>query len=351
VNYLLPGAKSGKRFGKKYNIVANVAEETEKKLKTKCDHKMKTAIVWFKNDLRVQDNASLHKAIKENDRVIAAYFFDPRLFAIDKFGFNKTARYRAKFLLETVSELNKNLATFNISLLIFQQQPETVFPRLISNYNITSVYLQKEWTAAEVAIINKVKESVSQYTIQFIETYDQFLFHPQDLPFDGNAIPQVFTVFRKKCEKYCEVRQTVTVTKLSANNKIDNQTTLPSIESLGFENFVVDNRTAFPYKGGETQSLKRLQHYFWDSQKLSYYKKTRNGLLGKDYSSKFSAWLANGSISAKIIYHQIKNYEREIQKNESTYWLIFELIWRDYFKYISLKHGNNIFKLGGIFRL
>ena len=60
---------------------------------------------------------------------------------------------------------------------------------------------------------------------------------------------------------------------------------------------------------------------------------------GTDYSSKFSPWLANGSLSPKTIYWEIKRYENEIQKNQSTYWLIFELIWRDYFKFISLKHG------------
>ena len=71
-------------------------------------------------------------------------------------------------------------------------------------------------------------------------------------------------------------------------------------------------------------------------------------MLGSNYSSKFSPWLANGSLSAKTIYWSIKKYEKEVHKNESTYWLIFELIWRDYFKYISLKHGTKIFKLGGI---
>src|SRR5690606_37393428 len=73
-----------------------------------------------------------------------------------------------------------------------------------------------------------------------------------------------------------------------------------------------------------------------------------NGLIGVDYSSKFSAWLANGSLSAKTIYWELKRFEQEYFRNESTYWLIFELIWRDYFKYISLKHQNNIFKIGGI---
>ena len=45
---------------------------------------------------------------------------------------------------------------------------------------------------------------------------------------------------------------------------------------------------------------------------------------------------------------QIKNYEKDIMKNQSTYWMIFELIWRDFFKFISLKYGNRIFKIGGI---
>ena len=49
-----------------------------------------------------------------------------------------------------------------------------------------------------------------------------------------------------------------------------------------------------------------------------------------------------------MIYWKVKEFEKEVKKNQSTYWLIFELIWRDYFKYISLKHGNKIFQLEGI---
>ena len=81
---------------------------------------------------------------------------------------------------------------------------------------------------------------------------------------------------------------------------------------------------------------------------MKFYKKTRNGLLGKDYSSKFSPWLANGCISPRTIYWEVKKFEKDIKKNQDTYWLIFELIWRDYFKYVSLKHGNAMFKIEGI---
>ena len=41
---------------------------------------------------------------------------------------------------------------------------------------------------------------------------------------------------------------------------------------------------------------------------------TRNGLVGKDYSSKFSAWLSNGSLSAREIYWQVKDYENKVKK-------------------------------------
>ena len=58
--------------------------------------------------------------------------------------------------------------------------------------------------------------------------------------------------------------------------------------------------------------------------------------------------MANGSLSAKTIYYKIKEYEQEFGSNQSTYWVIFELIWRDYFKYISLKYDAKIFKIGGI---
>ena len=132
------------------------------------------------------------------------------------------------------------------------------------------------------------------------------------------------------------------------SNLLKNTSKIPNLKDLGLEDFKQDPRTAFPFRGGEDEAWKRIEHYFWETKNLSEYKQTRNGLLGKDYSSKLSAWLANGSISAVSIFHQVKKFEQEITKNEDTYWLIFELIWRDFFKYISLKHGNSIFFLNGI---
>lgn len=309
---------------------------------------MDTALVWFRNDLRVKDNISLANAINSSKRVIGVYCFDPRHFELSNFGFKKTEKFRAQFLIETIQNLQKNLQQLNITLLVQNEKPENIIKQLVSEYSVSEIHSQKEWTQEENEVTKALEESLT--TTKHYTYYDQFLFHPQDIPFTTYGdIPQVFTQFRKKCEKESHVRSLQeTVEALSPENLLNEKSTIPSLQELGLESFKKDHRTTFPWQGGEDAAWSRLTDYFWTTQKLAYYKKTRNGLVGEDYSSKFSAWLANGSISARQIYWEVKKFEKEIKKNQDTYWLIFELIWRDYFKYVSLKHGNDLFKIGGI---
>ncbi len=308
----------------------------------------RTGLVWFRNDLRTLDNTSLWKAVSENNKVIAVFCFDPRLFNQNQYGFRKTEKYRAKFLIESVVELQENLSKLNISLLIYHAEPESIFKSIIKNNNVHKVYLQNEWTRDEVSVLNALKNIVHNEGVEWVESYDQFLFHPDDIPFDIKQLPRVFTVFRKQLEKLAVIRKEVFVSPLPLKNKIENNTSVPSLFDLGLQEFDIDSRTAFPFKGGENQGMKRIKEYFWKTRNLSRYKKTRNGLVGEMYSSKLSPWLANGSISARTIYYNIRKYEQEIEKNQSTYWLVFELIWRDFFKYVSLKHGKDLFRKEGI---
>lgn len=304
-------------------------------------------LVWFRNDLRTQDNQSLFQACEKPGKTIGVYCIDPRQFEMTKYGFKKTEKFRAKFLLETIRELKNNLENLNIALFVFFEKPEIAIPKLVEDHQIISVFLQKEWTSEEMEVNQKVINTLPN--CQFIETYDQFLFHPDAITYQNfNLIPAVFTEFRKKCEKESKIQKCVLIERKSAENLVSTSPILPTLEDLGFESFKTNKNTVFPFRGGENQALKRMGNYFFETENLSQYKKTRNGLIGESYSSKFSPWLANGSISARTIYWEIQNYEKEICKNEDTYWLVFELIWRDYFKYISLKHGNNIFKLDGI---
>ncbi|WP_439129705.1 DASH family cryptochrome [Polaribacter sp.] len=306
-----------------------------------------TGLVWFRNNLRVNDNISLKKSIENNNKTFAVYFFDPKLFQEDAYGFKKTAKFRAKFLIETIADLQRNLANLNITLLTYFDSPENKLQKLCKEYAVTDIYTQKEWTKEETETNKKIRKKLPS-DISFVEDYDQFLYHPNTVSKDFSKIPNVFTAFRKKLEKTVAVQEENNISKLSSDNLLEIKTEIPTLENLGFSDFKIPNKTAFPFLGGESEALKRLDNYFFETKKVAFYKKTRNGLVGTDYSTKFSAWLANGSISAKTIYWKIKEFENEFGANQSTYWVIFELIWRDYFKYISLKYNNKIFKIGGI---
>ena len=306
-----------------------------------------TGLIWFTNNLRVRDNNSIELACEKHEQVIAIYVFDKHIFEKNLFGFKKIERYRANFLLETVRDLKEQLAQKNITLLTYFDFPEVVIPKICETHLVKEIFTQKEWTLEEVGTFKKVASKLTD-ECTITDSYDQFLYHPEDINMDLKSIPAVFTNFRKKVEKYASIRSESNSVHKEVSNRIVNNTILPDLQELGYSEVKTDLRSAFPFHGGESEALKRMDYYFFESKKLSVYKQTRNGLIGTDYSSKLSPWLANGSISAKTIYWKIKEYETENGANDSTYWLIFELIWRDYFKFISLKHGNALFKIDGI---
>ncbi|MBF4983858.1 DASH family cryptochrome, partial [Nonlabens mediterrranea] len=263
----------------------------------------------------------------------------------------KTGKFRAQFIIEAVEDLRKQLDKHGIPLLVYHDSPVNVFPDIIKEYDITNIYLQKEWTRDEVEQENLLGTALKLLEVKpkGHRTYDQFLYHPDDVPYSNfQEIPTVFTQFRKKCEKESNVRTLVDIKDYQQELPSVVSTTIPQLEDLGLESFEKDHRSAFPWKGGATAAWERLNHYFWDTGKLQYYKKTRNGLVGIDYSSKLSTWLSIGCISAREIYWEVQQFEKKVKKNQDTYWLVFELIWRDFFKYVSLKNGSHIFKIGGI---
>ncbi len=173
------------------------------------------------------------------------------------------------------------------------------------------------------------------------------LYHPDDVPFELLQVPDAYRDFRKGCEKQAQVRDELPIPALPALPDDLTPGELRSLEAPGLETPQVDDRAAIHFSGGETEALHRVATYFLERDQLRNYKFTRNHLLGEDYSSKFSAWLANGCLSPRRVYWEVKRYEAERKKNVSTYWLIFELIWRDYFRFQAAKQGNRIFLASG----
>jgi len=107
----------------------------------------------------------------------------------------------------------------------------------------------------------------------------------------------------------------------------------------------IDQRCFNKFAGGEAEGLARLEQFVHSG--LATYKQTRDGFLGEDYSSKLSPWMACGCVSPRTIYWRVARYEDEHGETLDTYWLTFELKWRDFFRFFGVKHGKKIFLRGG----
>ena len=292
-------------------------------------------LLWFRNDLRIHDHEALAKAAQKTPYVIPIYIFDPRIFKEHELGFQKTGKLRHQFIIDSVDNLRENLQKIGSNLIIKTGFPEDILPTLAQEIGADELYTSEEITQEEVDVDSLVEARLKANGIATKFFWQSTLYHVDDLPMDIENLPDVFTQFRNKVEKFAKIRPT-----------FKTPTNLIFQENIVQESLQYNKPSTF--KGGESQARERLKEYFWEKDLLKVYKETRNGMLGHDYSSKFSPWLANGCISPRFIYEEIKRYEYERIANESTYWLIFELIWRDYFRFVAMKFGNKIFQLNGI---
>jgi len=308
---------------------------------------MRTSIVWFKTDLRLHDNETLIKAIEQSDDIVPVYCIDDSHFKTSEFGFQKTGNFRAQFLLESLQDLDNNLRAIGSGLIVVRGKPEYELYKIAEKYKAKKIFAKKEVAYEEKKTEERVEKELWKLGCE-IETFStSTLYHAQDLPFSIKDIPDVFTNFRKRTEKESQIRPIFSA-PLNIKSPVIPELHLPRLEQLGLNSIVIDSRAAIHFKGGETEGLKRINYYFEQSKSIANYKDTRNQLIGADYSSKFSVWLAIGCLSPREIYVELKKYEEQYGENDSTYWLIFELLWRDYFRFMMKKHRHQFFLQTGI---
>ncbi len=301
---------------------------------------MSISVFWFRRDLRLEDNPALLAALEEGSEIVPFYVFDPRHYAAGPYGFPKTGAHRAQFIRESVSDLRRALRTKGSELWIHQGSAAQGIAALQEHYAISAVYCAEEVSWEEKA----EEEEIAKLGLPLKRFWQYSLYSREDLPMALGEIPGVFTAFRKKMEKYSQVREPLPAPEKISSPPIQGAGEIPSLADPGHEQAPTDKRAVLPFKGGSEAALQRLNRYFWEEDRLRDYKNTRNGLIGQAYSSKFSPWLAQGCISPRQIYAEIKAYEEERVQNSSTYWLYFELIWRDFFRFTAAKEGSSFFK-------
>ena len=294
-----------------------------------------THIHWFRNDLRVSDQPFISELNVQHH--FGVYLIDPSLFAQLPWGFRKTGIHRAAFLRSQLSALQTTYRKLGSDILVLYGKPEEVLPELVAKYNATLSF-QLEYATEELTVQTRILQKIPKNRV--FTYHGNFLVHPKMFSF--HEFPKSFSGFRKKVEKLLPnvQRYPEIINSLPASTEVF-QTIRPNCVSL-------HPKTVFPFNGGELAGHKRLKHYLGQTRKIDHYKRTRNGLLGTDYSSKMSPWLSSGALSVSHVYAELYQYEQLNGANEGTKWFIFELLWRDYFRHAGKYYQNKLFRASGL---
>jgi deoxyribodipyrimidine photo-lyase len=295
-----------------------------------------THIHWFVNDLRLTDQPFL-RLLEQKTHHFGVYIIDPRKQRLLKEGFRKTGMQRLQFLREHLIDLQQQYRALGSDLLVMKGYPEEVIPNIVKEYDATLSF-QLEYSTEERNIQESIRNLLDD---DHIFSYDgNFLLLPSY--FNYVHFPTSFSGFRNKAEKILK----------SITPNPERPLTLPksagSFTTINARTFKRHEKTVFPFSGGEKAALQRLNNYLFETHAVDAYKEKRNGLLGTDYSSKLSPWLASGAISPGTILSTLKRYETNFGTNQGTYWLVFELLWRDYFRHAGKYYRDRLFYSSGI---
>lgn len=314
-------------------------------------------VVWFRNDLRTTDHQPLCAAIQaaERDRggVLPVYVVDPHWFGKTSLGYYRIGAFRSRFLKESIADLQHQIESLGSRMAILVGSTESVFANLLQTLPIASIHWNQEFAPEEKRIEQSIDSLAADRSVMTKSFCTNTLLDIDELPFAVEETPEVFTKFRRIVEKKCDeappMDRPASIAPLEDNcwTKI-NDHPLDQIDLFDHPPIEPDQRAVIHFTGGETNGRKRLQDYLWNTDAIATYKETRNGMNQRDDSSKFSAWLAHGCLSARTIAAEVRRYERERTANDSTYWMIFELLWRDYFALMMAKHGAKLFHSSGL---
>lgn len=304
----------------------------------------KRGLVWFKNDLRLHDNEALIRAQEQCEDLLFCYCIEKKDFDVLNLGFRKKDIIRFRFLQQSILDLRKNLESLGGHLIVGEISALLTLPELIEQYGITDVFAETEYASYEITLVNQVTNAVPKTRFHFF--WGKTLYHKDDIPFEISKIPLTSKAYRIPVGQKAEPRETFSrPTKLNAVSNVKTDE-FPSDKIYGFKKNEDKNLKPF-VEGGETAALERLEYYTFKSELLTGYRWSRNKSDGLDYSSKLSPYLALGCISAREIYKRVNDYEVKVKKNQSTWWLVFELVWRDYFTFKGMRFGSSIFQTKG----
>ena len=145
-------------------------------------------LVWFRNDIRMDDNPSLKRAFEECDSVITIYAWSP-----EQLKTHNEANIKQDFLIQNLKSLGVNLNAVNVPLLIIESKSfynvKNEIAKLIKEHSIDKIYWNKEFGLDEINRDKHVHDAIKAGGSEIEIFNDQIIYEPgflrtgQDNPF------------------------------------------------------------------------------------------------------------------------------------------------------------------------
>lgn len=286
----------------------------------------KVGLVWFRRDLRAEDNAALNAALTQCEAVHCVFIFDRAI--LD--GLPRNDR-RVAFIWESLVELDADLrgmSTHPMAGLIARHGfAEYEIPTLARELGAQAVFAAHDYEPDSIARDAHVKQCLDDHGIAFITRKDHVIFERQEILTGGGKPYSVFTPYRRAwLTRLADAPPIAHACKLNASILAPRPTTharpVPSLESIGFESGALEG---IPIAAGASGAAQLLDN-FWD--RIDDYGETRNypAVKGPSY---LGVHLRFGTVSIRQLVHLAA--QRSVHGSPGAEVWLSELIWREFY--------------------
>ena len=287
------------------------------------------ALVWFRSDLRLEDNPALRNAF-ENSKKVHAIF----IFSNEQLKKHNEANVKIDFIIKNLFLLEKKLAELNVPLTIIEsdgyENDASLIGKFIEKKNIDKAFWNNQFGEDEAVRDNLVQSELDSKNIEVSTFNDQVVYEPGFLK-TGQGLPySVFTPFKRKWIENFEMDFLDIEYQYQPRESLNYSSNIRDFD-FNFEIIHQVNMDLWP--AGEDEAETKLLK-FLDEKVIDYSKNRNDPIL--DGTSRISPYLASGIISSKkCILEALKINKFEFSSGHIgvTKW-IDEIIWREFYKNI-----------------
>ena len=289
-------------------------------------------LVWFRRDLRAEDNAALARALASCSTVYCVFVFDKPILEL-----LPAEDRRVEFIHDAVHDLGNALQQLGnlpqSPLMVLHAHAETAIPALAAQLDVQAVFAARDYEPSAIARDLAVQQALLRQGRQLTLVKDQVIFEEREILTQMGKPYGVFTPYHRAWLARCSAAHLPDYalspedTARLAVPPAECAAPLPTLEALGFQK---TNLHDLRMVGGAQAGAALLRDFV---PRLDHYAEARNfpGVKGPSY---LGVHLRFGTVS---IRHLVRLALERVQAgSEGAATWLSELVWRDfYFQILS----------------